>query len=186
MECRGVLAYRDHRLDEVVVYASTQTPHTIRVALGEILGLEERCIRVVAPDVGGGLGPKARLYPEEIVLAASARAGSPGALDRGAQRTSADQRSHPRSSLSGNGLCRPAGQDSSASIARSPLMPGPMVCGRKAPTGGAGPGRGCKAGRPATDALNTIGAVEDVEGLAKNNTGANNNTQHHRGGRIRR
>jgi CO/xanthine dehydrogenase Mo-binding subunit len=38
----------------------------------QILGLEERCIRVVAPDVGGGFGPKARLYPEEIVLAALA------------------------------------------------------------------------------------------------------------------
>jgi aerobic carbon-monoxide dehydrogenase large subunit len=72
MECRGVLAYRDHRLDEVVIYASTQTPHTMRVALGEFLGLEERRIRVVAPDVGGGFGPKARLYPEEIVLAALA------------------------------------------------------------------------------------------------------------------
>ena len=61
MECRGVLAYRDHRLDEVVVYASTQTPHTMRVALGEMSRLqEERCIRVVAPDVGGGYGPKAR------------------------------------------------------------------------------------------------------------------------------
>jgi carbon-monoxide dehydrogenase large subunit len=72
MECRGVLASRDHRLDEVVVYASTQTPHTMRVALGQILGLEERCIRVVAPDVGGGFGPKARLYPEEIILAALA------------------------------------------------------------------------------------------------------------------
>src|SRR6202035_1232049 len=44
----------------------------MRVALGEILGLEERRIRVVAPDVGGGFGPKARLYPEEIVLAALA------------------------------------------------------------------------------------------------------------------
>ena len=72
MECRGVLACRDHRLDEVVVYASTQTPHTLRVALGDILGIEERCIRVVAPDVGGGFGPKARLYPEEIVLTALA------------------------------------------------------------------------------------------------------------------
>src|SRR5262249_16943488 len=57
---------------EVVVYASTQTPHAMRVALGEFLGLEERRIRVVAPDVGGGFGPKARLYPEEIVLAALA------------------------------------------------------------------------------------------------------------------
>ena len=72
MECRGVLAYRDHRLDEVVIYASTQTPHTVRVALGELLGIEERRIRVVAPDVGGGFGPKARLYPEEIILAALA------------------------------------------------------------------------------------------------------------------
>jgi aerobic carbon-monoxide dehydrogenase large subunit len=72
MECRGVLACRDHRLDQVVVYASTQTPHTIRIALGDILGLEERRIRVVAPDVGGGFGPKARLYPEEIILAALA------------------------------------------------------------------------------------------------------------------
>jgi aerobic carbon-monoxide dehydrogenase large subunit len=72
MECRGVLACRDHRLDQVVVYASTQTPHTMRVALGAILGLEERCIRVVAPDVGGGFGPKARLYPEEVILTALA------------------------------------------------------------------------------------------------------------------
>ena len=72
MEGRAVLACRDHRLDEVVIYASTQTPHTVRVAMGEILGIEERRIRVVAPDVGGGFGPKARLYPEEIILAALA------------------------------------------------------------------------------------------------------------------
>src|SRR6516162_3380633 len=72
LETRGVLAYRDHRLDEVVIYASTQTPHTVRVALAELLDIEERRIRVVAPDVGGGFGPKARLYPEEIILAALA------------------------------------------------------------------------------------------------------------------
>ncbi len=34
MEGRAVLACRDHRLDEIVVYASTQTPHTVRVAIG--------------------------------------------------------------------------------------------------------------------------------------------------------
>src|SRR5437660_3070939 len=72
MEGRAVLACRDHRLDEVVIYASTQTPHTLRVALGEILGIDQRRSRVVAPDVGGGCGPKARLYPEEIILAALA------------------------------------------------------------------------------------------------------------------
>jgi carbon-monoxide dehydrogenase large subunit len=70
MEGRAVLAYRDHRLDEVVVQASTQTPHTMRVAIAEILGIDERQVRVVAPDVGGGFGPKARLYPEEIIMAA--------------------------------------------------------------------------------------------------------------------
>jgi len=44
----------------------------LRVALGEFLDIEARHIRVVAPDVGGGFGPKARLYPEEIILAALA------------------------------------------------------------------------------------------------------------------
>src|SRR3984893_13304711 len=72
LEGRAVLAYRDHRLDEVVVFTSTQTPHTVRYALGEFLDIEARRIRVVAPDVGGGFGPKARLYPEEIILAALA------------------------------------------------------------------------------------------------------------------
>ncbi len=72
LEGRAVLAYRDHRLDEVVIFTSTQTPHTVRYALGEFLDIEARRIRVVAPDVGGGFGPKARLYPEEIILAALA------------------------------------------------------------------------------------------------------------------
>jgi hypothetical protein len=39
---------------------------------------------------------------------------------------------------------------------------------------------------PATDALNTIGAVEDMKDLANNTGGANDNAHHHRGGRIRR
>ncbi|HKS88958.1 MAG TPA: xanthine dehydrogenase family protein molybdopterin-binding subunit, partial [Stellaceae bacterium] len=72
MEGRAVLANRDHRLDELVIHASTQTPHTLRVAIGECLGLDLNRIRLVAPDIGGGFGPKARLYPEEIVLAALA------------------------------------------------------------------------------------------------------------------
>jgi aerobic carbon-monoxide dehydrogenase large subunit len=70
MEGRAVLAYRDHRMDELVVYDSTQVPHIIRLGLSEVLGLEERKIRVVAPDVGGGFGSKARLLPEEVIVAA--------------------------------------------------------------------------------------------------------------------
>ena len=34
-----------------------------------MLGLSERQVRVIAPDVGGGFGPKTMLfYPEEVVL----------------------------------------------------------------------------------------------------------------------
>src|SRR4030088_179394 len=72
LEGRAVLAYRDHRLDELVVYTSTQVPHIIRLGLSEFLGLEERNIRVIAPDVGGGFGSKARLSPEEAAIAALA------------------------------------------------------------------------------------------------------------------
>ncbi len=72
LEGRSVLAYRDHRLDELVVYASTQVPHIMRLGLAEVLDVEERCIRVVAPDVGGGFGSKARLSPEEVIVAALA------------------------------------------------------------------------------------------------------------------
>jgi carbon-monoxide dehydrogenase large subunit len=72
LEGRAVLAYRDHRLDELVVYTSTQVPHIIRLGLSEVLGLDERRIRVIAPDVGGGFGSKARLSPEEAAIAALA------------------------------------------------------------------------------------------------------------------
>ena len=70
MEGRAVLAYRDQRLDELVVYDLTQVPHIIRLGLCEVLGIEERVIRVIAPDVGGGFGSKARLQPEEVIVAA--------------------------------------------------------------------------------------------------------------------
>ena len=43
-------------------------------------------------------------------------------------------RAYPRPSLQGHRLCRPAAAGSSASIARSPSMPAPMACGRRAPT----------------------------------------------------
>jgi carbon-monoxide dehydrogenase large subunit len=72
LEGRGVLAYQDHRLNELMVYSSTQFPHVIRTILAECLGIEERLLRVVAPDVGGGFGVKNNLQPEEIAIAALA------------------------------------------------------------------------------------------------------------------
>jgi carbon-monoxide dehydrogenase large subunit len=72
LECRGVLAYWDHRADELVVYLSTQGGHIMRLGLSMVLGLPEHKVRVIAPDVGGGFGGKNRLMPEEIAVAAIA------------------------------------------------------------------------------------------------------------------
>lgn len=72
LEGRGVLAYWDHRLDELVIYLSTQSPHTARHGFARFLGLPERKVRVIAPDVGGGFGGKGRPIPEEFVVAALA------------------------------------------------------------------------------------------------------------------
>jgi carbon-monoxide dehydrogenase large subunit len=72
LECRGVLAYWDHRNDELVVYLSTQGGHVKRLGLSKALGLPEHKVRVIAPDVGGGFGGKNRLMPEDIAVAALA------------------------------------------------------------------------------------------------------------------
>jgi carbon-monoxide dehydrogenase large subunit len=72
LECRGVLAYWDHRNDELVVYLSTQGGHVKRLGLAQALGLPEHKVRVIAPDVGGGFGGKNRLMPEDIAVAAIA------------------------------------------------------------------------------------------------------------------
>ena len=72
LETRGAVAYLDRRLDQVVLYSTTQFPHVIRTALAAALDIEERRLRVVAPDIGGGFGTKNNLYPEEIILCAMA------------------------------------------------------------------------------------------------------------------
>jgi carbon-monoxide dehydrogenase large subunit len=55
LETRGVVAYWDHRLEELVVYL-TQGPHLMRLGIAQTLGLPEHKLRVIAPDVGGGFG----------------------------------------------------------------------------------------------------------------------------------
>src|SRR6267142_2587068 len=51
------------------VWDTTQAPVFLRGGLAAMLGLGERQVRVIAPFVGGGFGPKIMLfYPEEVVL----------------------------------------------------------------------------------------------------------------------
>ena len=51
------------------MWDTTQAPVFLRGGLAAMLGLSERQVRVIAPFVGGGFGPKIMLfYPEEVLL----------------------------------------------------------------------------------------------------------------------
>jgi len=73
IENRAVLASYDPAVELLTVYTSSQVPGLIRDALCEALDMPGHSLRVVAPDVGGGFGAKASLYPEEVVAAALSR-----------------------------------------------------------------------------------------------------------------
>jgi aerobic carbon-monoxide dehydrogenase large subunit len=69
METRGVVAHWDARASRLTVWDTTQAPVFIRNGLAGMLGLSERQVRVIAPFVGGGFGPKIMMfYPEEVLL----------------------------------------------------------------------------------------------------------------------
>ena len=69
METRGIVVNWDHRAGQLTVWDTTQAPVFLRGGLAGMLGLSERQVRVIAPFVGGGFGPKIMLfYPEEVVL----------------------------------------------------------------------------------------------------------------------
>ena len=72
MECRGCVASYDAVEDKITVWSSTQTPLVAARILAELLDREEASVRVVAPEVGGGFGPKLVFYPEEAALAIAA------------------------------------------------------------------------------------------------------------------
>jgi len=72
IETRAVLASHDAASDVLTVWSGTQTPHIGRRMMADLLGRELESIRVIAPDVGGGFGPKAIFYPEEAVIPAAA------------------------------------------------------------------------------------------------------------------
>jgi len=73
MENRTYLAEYEVGRDELTLYTSSQVPGIIRDALSDALDMPGSQLRVIAPDVGGGFGGKASLYPEEIFVAVAAR-----------------------------------------------------------------------------------------------------------------
>ena len=71
MEPNGCVAIPEG--DSMTFYASTQTAHGLRDGLAPSIGLDPENLRVVAPWVGGGFGPKAGLYIEHILCAKAAQ-----------------------------------------------------------------------------------------------------------------
>jgi aerobic carbon-monoxide dehydrogenase large subunit len=74
IEPRGVLAMPEP--DRLVVWSSTQIPHILEEALARLLGVDR--VSVCCPDIGGGFGQKAHVFPEEVAVAwAALRLGEP-------------------------------------------------------------------------------------------------------------
>ncbi len=79
LENRGIVAHWEAKSESLTIWDTTQAPIPIRNGLAAMLGLSERQVRVIAPFIGGGFGPKIMMYyPEEVLLPwASMRLGRP-------------------------------------------------------------------------------------------------------------
>jgi CO/xanthine dehydrogenase Mo-binding subunit len=79
IENRAVVAHWDPHAEELEIWDTTQAPIPVRNGLARLLGLTESQVRVIAPFVGGGFGPKIMMYyPEEVLVPwAALRLGRP-------------------------------------------------------------------------------------------------------------
>ena len=79
IETRGIVASWDASAEQLTVWDTTQAPIPIRNGLAGMLGLLESQVRVIAPFIGGGFGPKIMMfYPEEVLVPwAAMRLGRP-------------------------------------------------------------------------------------------------------------
>jgi aerobic carbon-monoxide dehydrogenase large subunit len=69
METRGAVADFDPSSGELTYYASTQSPHGLRMQLANTIGHPMERFRVLANDVGGGFGLKGSVLREDFCLA---------------------------------------------------------------------------------------------------------------------
>ncbi|MCA9994732.1 MAG: xanthine dehydrogenase family protein molybdopterin-binding subunit [Anaerolineales bacterium] len=69
MENRGIVADWDRRAQRLTIWDTTQAPVFIRNGMAAFLGLSENQVRVIAPFIGGGFGPKIMMfYSEEMLI----------------------------------------------------------------------------------------------------------------------
>ena len=69
LENRGIVANWDEKIQHLTIWDTTQAPIPIRNGVASRLGLNQSQVRVIAPFIGGGFGPKMMMhYPEEILI----------------------------------------------------------------------------------------------------------------------
>ena len=68
LETRGIIATTEPVSGDLTIWISGQWPHTQRSLTAALLGIDERQVRVVQPEVGGGFGVKVDIYPEDLVI----------------------------------------------------------------------------------------------------------------------
>ncbi len=69
MENRGYVANWDYRAQHLTIWSTTQAPVFVRNGMAAYFGLSESQVRVIAPFIGGGFGPKIVVfYPEEVCV----------------------------------------------------------------------------------------------------------------------
>jgi len=72
IECRGLVVNYEPVQGLLTIYIASQGPHRVKRALMELLHLPDHRVRAIAPDVGGGFGPKQSFYPEYVAVAVAA------------------------------------------------------------------------------------------------------------------
>ncbi len=74
VEPRIAMGRYDAGRDHMSLVTSSQCPHEVQAMLARaVFGVPETKLDVIAPDVGGGFGTKAYLYPEEVAVLWAAR-----------------------------------------------------------------------------------------------------------------
>ena len=68
METRGALAIWNDDKNRLEFHAAAKIPHTNRIALAKLLGLDLEQLHLFEGHVGGGFGVRGEIYPDEVLV----------------------------------------------------------------------------------------------------------------------
>lgn len=73
MECRNALGQFDAQTGCYTLTTGSQMPHDLRAEVASLVGIEQRALRVVSPDIGGAFGAKIAATAEHALVLILAR-----------------------------------------------------------------------------------------------------------------